>query len=184
MTALFISLLATFGVALVLERSNEISRAIIRNATRCLPPDERADREAQYLSDSDAVEGAAWTLLNAVGCAWLCRSAIVRQLGRSIAKATNRFRNHTSGKSDEPLPEAQLPTARVKIELGPKATMMIEGLDVPPNRAQILRELIRKELAKNPSLMDGPRSLEQTEDGPKETVTFELVLPRESGTEE
>lgn len=66
MTALLISLLATFAVALILERSDQIARAIIRSATRCLPAEEREDREFQYLSDSDAVEGSAWTLLNAL----------------------------------------------------------------------------------------------------------------------
>lgn len=184
MTALLISLLATFAVALILERSDQISRAIIRSATRCLPAEERSDRESQYLSDSDAVEGSAWTLLNALGCLWLCRSAVLRQLGKSITKSVERLTQGKSNKSGEHDPPRQRAIARVKVELGPQATFLIEGLDLPPNKTQLLQQVIRKELAKNPSIMDGPRSIELTESGPTETVTFELLLPEGTGERE
>lgn len=182
MTALLISLLATFAVALILERSDQISRAIIRSATRCLPAEERGDRESQYLSDSDAVEGSAWTLLNALGCVWLCRSAVLSQLGKSITKSVERLTRGKSRKPEEQEPPRLRASARVKVQLGPQATFLIEGLNLAPNKTQLLQQVIRKELAKNPSIMDGPRSIELTENGPTETVTFDLILPE--GTED
>lgn len=80
MLNIVLPLLLSFIFALVLERADAISEAMVGFAVKSLPPSMREGRANQWLVDVREVEGRAWKLLTALGILWTCKCDVAEKL--------------------------------------------------------------------------------------------------------
>ncbi len=90
MMTFILSVLGAFIVALVLERSAQISRWLISRSISFLPFEVRDDQENQWINDNNDVSGAAWKLMHALGCTWLCRAALASSIAQYLPRIYKR----------------------------------------------------------------------------------------------